>query len=140
MSGYWEALYDFEQTSYPTALLFPTLPYYLSLLPAIFRLFAFLTILPVLLLAGGDLFGWTVFKFVLRPLGYASTYVKSLLFNSNHHQTNSSLFFSTTLFGRLIPLFPPCSPVQSSITRLLLSSYHELPTEFDSKIQNHHPI
>lgn len=60
-------------TSYPTSLLFPTLPYSISLLPYIFKIIAFIFFLPVLILAGSDVIGWTVFKLILRPLGYAST-------------------------------------------------------------------
>lgn len=57
----------------PISALFPTLPYHISLLPALFRVLAFLFFLPVLLLALIDIIGWTVFKLILRPLGYAST-------------------------------------------------------------------
>lgn len=67
-----EGLFTWIATTHPTAYLFPTLPYHLSLLPSLFRITAFLFFLPVMLLAFADIIGWTVFKLILRPLGYAS--------------------------------------------------------------------
>ncbi|SGY99320.1 BQ5605_C034g11279 [Microbotryum silenes-dioicae] len=51
----------------------PPLPVQLALVPSICRFIAFLLFLPVIALALTDVFGWVIFKLVLRPLGYAST-------------------------------------------------------------------
>ncbi|SCZ90265.1 BZ3500_MvSof-1268-A1-R1_Chr9g10770 [Microbotryum saponariae] len=51
----------------------PPLPVQLALVPSICRFIAFLLFLPVIALALTDVFGWAIFKLVLRPLGYAST-------------------------------------------------------------------
>lgn len=61
----------------PTFLTPFVLPYHLSLLPSTFRLLAVMFFLPVLFLAFADLVGYVVFRLFLRPLGYASTSVKS---------------------------------------------------------------
>ncbi|SCV70033.1 BQ2448_1427 [Microbotryum intermedium] len=51
----------------------PPLPVQLALVPSICRFIAFLLFLPVIALALTDVFGWAIFKLVLRPLGYATS-------------------------------------------------------------------
>ncbi|GJN91016.1 hypothetical protein Rhopal_004030-T1 [Rhodotorula paludigena] len=49
------------------------LPPSIQFLPALFRVLALALFLPVAALAVVDIVGWAFFRFVLRPLGYAST-------------------------------------------------------------------
>ncbi|KAI5479340.1 hypothetical protein MNV49_003674, partial [Pseudohyphozyma bogoriensis] len=57
----------------PATLLTPRLPDALSVVCTVFRVLAALCILPVLVLTAIDVIGWTFFKLILRPLGWAHT-------------------------------------------------------------------